>query len=196
LNGSEGALALEPIPGDAGVEGVFTADGTSFGNPFGLVPGAPDSPIEVETLIGVSCNVADLNGDAGFCLAGSGEADIDGGGPVLVGFISSVSTVGATPTISNTQFLGTYPANPVYLGLTALPNQVAVSAGTQGSMAGVNYWELSDLSTAPGALGFLNASLCLAPRLHALLIGPVEVLELVIPGELGDRLIGVARRRM
>jgi hypothetical protein len=150
LNGINGAFVLETLFADGGVACVFTADGTSFGSEFDFVPGAPDTPIEVETLIGTSCDVADLNGDAGFCLAGSGAANIDGGPPVYVGFISSISTASNTPTISNTQFLGTYPAEPIYVGITTLPNQVAVSVSAQ-STQNANYWVLSDLSTAPGA---------------------------------------------
>jgi hypothetical protein len=152
LAAQPGAFVLQPLTdGDAGVIGSFFSAGTdSFGSAFVLVPGAPETPIEVVTLIGTSCDVADLSGSPGFCLAGSGNANIDGGGPVLVGFISSVSTVSATPTISNTQFLGTYANEPIYEGITTLPNEVAVSVGIQGSPLGINYWELSDLDSAPG----------------------------------------------
>jgi hypothetical protein len=134
---------------------VFTTNGTSFEEDAGfiLVPGSPTVPVYVLTMIGTSCDVADLKGKPGLCIEGSGEVDIDGGN-TLVGFVSSFASNGATPTLSNTVISAPGPIAPIYAGLTALPGSVAVALGTYGS--NVYYWTLSDLSV-PGGAGTLIA---------------------------------------
>ncbi len=148
LNGIQGAYVFEPAATGAGVVGVFTPDGTSYTGDasFALVPGGTTAPVTVTTLIGTTCDVADLNGMPGFCLAGGGMAQGN-----VVGFVASFTTNNTTPVLNNTSItepIGLLPQN-LYVGFTAVPHAVAVALGNYGGT--VYYWQLSDLSVAAGA---------------------------------------------
>jgi len=151
LNGVDGVFVFQVMLEDAGVAGVFSDGGQPFGQLIGLEPGGAGSSLMVSTLIGTSCDLADLHGEPGFCLAGSGDLAVDGG-TTTVGFVSSFATNGDTPAFSGAVF--TSPPNfdtaPVYVGLTALPGEVAVAMGPY-SMGNVYYWEFTDLTIDAGA---------------------------------------------
>ena len=108
LAGVPGAFILQRQVSSAGILGAFTADGMSFGPAFALGPSTPDQ-IVVYSLIGVSCDVADLQGGPGFCVAGAGEVDELDAGLGIFSFIFSASTTGAIPTINHTQILAAGP---------------------------------------------------------------------------------------
>jgi hypothetical protein len=144
LNGFPGAFILQPQIYDAGILGAFTVDGTSFGPAFALGPSTPDR-IVVYSLIGVSCDVADLQGSPGFCVAGAGEVDELDAGLGIFSFVFSASTSAPSPSLNETQILAAGPKPLVLVGLTALPGGVAVAAAPYTQT--VDYWQLSSFAS-------------------------------------------------